>query len=350
MSAGVVVLGSFMMDLVVRAPRRPVPGETVVGTGFDQFLGGKGCNQAVAAARTGASAAMVGRVGDDEYGRRFLALLAREGIDAAHVIVDVAEGTGVATPLVEPSGENSIVIVPRANHHVLADDVAHAGACIDAARVLLLQLELPLEAAAAAAARARAAGVTVVLNPAPAVGDLFPLEGLVDVLVPNEVEAATLTGIEDDPLAAAKALRDRFGGAVVVTLGVQGALVLPADGAHELVPAHAVDVVDTVGAGDAFCGSLGARLAAGDDLLTAARYAERGRLPGGHAPGRRAQPSHRRRGRCASPRLTSTGSGPGSSVPGSMNSGQNSWGGQSVFQGWIFGVSISTGGSWISIA
>jgi ribokinase len=271
--ADIVVLGSFMMDLVVRAPRRPVPGETVVGTDFGEYLGGKGCNQAVAAARAGARTAMVGRVGDDDYGRRFLDLLGREGIDAGCVAIDAAAGTGVATPLVEPTGENSIVIVPRANHAVLPTDVDAAAALIAGARVLLLQLELPLPTVVHAARCAREAGVTVVLNPAPAVGDLGALEGLVDVLVPNEGEAGQLTGIEGDPLAAAKALRERFGGAVLVTLGAQGSLVLPADGAHEQVPAHAVDVVDTVGAGDAYCGTLGARLAAGDDLLTAARHA-----------------------------------------------------------------------------
>ena len=273
MTADVVVLGSFMLDLVVRAPRRPTAGETIIGSGFDEFLGGKGCNQAVAAARAGARVAMVGRLGDDAYGRRFLDLLGREGIDASHVGVDPDEGTGVASPLVEPSGENSIVIVPRANHRVRPADVDAAGDAIDAARLLLLQLELPLDAVVAAATRARAAGATVVLNPAPATGDLTALDGLVDVLVPNAVEAAALTGIDDDPLAAAKVLRERFGCAVVVTLGAQGSLVLQADGSHEQVSAHLVDVVDTVGAGDAYCGSLGARLAAGDDLLLAATYA-----------------------------------------------------------------------------
>lgn len=273
MSAEVVVVGSFMTDLVVRTPRRPRAGETVVGTEFERFLGGKGCNQAVAAARAGAAVAMVGRLGDDEHGRDFLDLLVREGIDAAHVVVDGSAGTGVATPLVEPSGENSIVIVPRANSGVSPDDVAAAANAIRGAWVLLLQLELPLPTALAAARCAHEAGVTVVLNPAPAVGDLEGLEGLVDVIVPNEVEAAALTGIEDDPLAAAKALRERFGGAVVVTLGAQGSLVLPADGTSGQVATHVVDVVDTVGVGDAYCGSLGARLAAGDDLLAAARWA-----------------------------------------------------------------------------
>jgi ribokinase len=270
-TSGVVVVGSFMMDLSIRAPRRPAAGETVVGTSFEEYLGGKGCNQAIAAARAGAGTAMVGRVGDDAYGRRFLDQLARDGIDAAHVLVDPDEGTGIAMPLVEASGDNSIVIVPRANHRVGVADVAAAGAALDAARVVLLQLELPMEVVVAAARRAHVAGATVVLNPAPAVADLAGLEGCIDLLVPNEGEATLLTGL-DDPLAAAEALRRQLGCDVVVTLGERGSLVVRAAG-HELVPAHVVEAVDTVGAGDTYCGSLGARLAAGDDLLTAARYA-----------------------------------------------------------------------------
>lgn len=273
MSADVLVLGSFMMDLSIRAPRRPGPGETVVGDSFEEFLGGKGCNQALAAARAGATTAMVGRVGDDAYGRRFLERLALDGVDATHVVVDEVAGTGIGAPLVEASGDNSIVIIPRANHRVSGADVLEARAAVEGARVLLLQLELPAEAVEAAARLAHAAGVTVVLNPAPALGDLAALEGLVDVLVPNEGEASTLSGCTD-PRAAARVLRDRFGCAVVVTLGEEGSLVLGPDAAEPtVVPTHVVDAVDTVGAGDTFCGNLGARLAAGDDLVAAARFA-----------------------------------------------------------------------------
>jgi ribokinase len=268
----VAVLASFMTDLTVRVPRRPGPGETVAGTSFHRFLGGKGCNQAVAAARAGAATAVVGRLGDDEYGRDFLDLLHREGIEAASVTTDPSEGTGVAVPIVEDSGDNSIVTVARANARVTVAEVEAASSVLTGADVLLLQLELPAPAVVAAASRARAAGVTVVLNPAPAVVDLADLVGLVDVLVPNEVEAAQLSGIDDDPLAAAKELRRRLGASVVVTLGERGVLVLHGD-LEELMPAHAVEVVDTVGAGDAFCGALGARLAAGDELCVAARYA-----------------------------------------------------------------------------
>lgn len=269
---GVVVLGSFMMDLVIRAPRRPASGETLVGTSLEQFLGGKGCNQAFAAARAGADTAMIGRLGADEYGTQFLAALDRDGIDVSGVLVDPDHGTGIGAPLVEDSGDNSIVIIPRANLQVGPDDVQANASTISGAAVLLLQLELPIEASVAAARCAKAAGVTVALNPAPAVDDLSAFDGLVDLLVPNEGEAARLTGL-DDPLAAAQELQRRFGTPVVVTLGEQGSLVLHADGRHELLAAHVVDAVDTVGAGDAYCGNLAARLAAGDGLLDAARFA-----------------------------------------------------------------------------
>lgn len=269
---GVVVVGSFMMDLVVRAPRRPQPGETLVGSSFDVFLGGKGCNQAIAAARAGAATAMVGRLGADDFGARFLDQLATDGIDTTGVTVDPHEGTGVGAPLVEDGGENSIVIIPRANHCMSVADVEAASDLIGGAAVLLLQLELPLDVVEAAAKVAQAAATRVLLNPAPASdGAIDAFAGLVDVLVPNEVEAAVLCGI-DDPLRAAAALRDRVGGAVVVTVGDQGAWVVD-DGAPQQLAAHPVQAVDTVGAGDAFCGALGARLAAGASLHDAATYA-----------------------------------------------------------------------------
>jgi ribokinase len=276
------VLGSFMMDMTVRAPRRPEPGETLVGSSFAMFLGGKGFNQAVAAARSGAATSIVGRVGDDAFGRQFLDCLVAEGIDAGHVERDPVEGTGVGAPLVDDRGENSIVIVPRANTRVSVADVERAAPLITAADVLLLQLELPLDTVVAAAGLARLAGVTVVLNPAPAVDRVDRFAGLVDLLVPNRVEAAGLTrcapGAEPSTMAAA--LHARTGATVVVTLGAEGVLLLDPAGREagrgtvlEAVPAHPVAVVDSTGAGDAFCGALGARLAAGDGPSAAVAYA-----------------------------------------------------------------------------
>jgi ribokinase len=270
----VCVVGSFMMDLVVRAPRRPGPGETLIGSGFEMFLGGKGFNQAIAAARAGATTAMVGRLGNDEYGGRFRARLDEEGIDATHVIVDQEAGTGIGAPLVEETGENSIVVIPRANNRVSRLDIDAAAQVITGARVLLLQLELPLDGALAAARYAHDAGTIVVLNPAPAIRDLSGFRGLVDVVVPNHAEACHLTGVaaDGDAPAIALELRRRLGADVVLTLGVRGALVIDGSDTTPVSPHH-VPVVDTVGAGDAFCGALGACLARGAPLAEAATYA-----------------------------------------------------------------------------
>jgi ribokinase len=273
--AEVCVVGSFMMDLVARAPRRPERGETLIGSSFAMFLGGKGFNQAIAAARSGASTAMVGTLGDDDFGARFRACLASEGIDAAGVMSSPTTGTGVGMPLVDDTGDNSIVVIPQANHDITAAGVRAASDVITAASVLLVQLELPVDAVVEAARIAREAGTIVVLNPAPAVADLRAFTGLVDFVVPNASEAALLTGVECDGEGAVKAaemlLADTGANGVVLTLAEQGALVAH-NGTVELVTSHSVDVVDSVGAGDAFCGALAAQLAVGRDLASAVAY------------------------------------------------------------------------------
>ena len=268
---GVAVLASFNADLVVSVPHHPVPGETVTGSTLAEHLGGKGFNQAVAARRAGAAVTVIGRVGDDEHGRQVLAALDREGIDHRHVGIDPDQGTGVAVIVVDDAGENTVIVVPRANHAVSVADVDAAADDLAGCGALLLQLEVPTDAVVAAAACAHRAGVRVVLNPAPAADVLDRLAGLVDVIVPNQTEAAQLqggAGDADDPASLAAALRARTGAAVVLTLGAAGALVFDELGLTRL-PAHAVAVVDTVGAGDAFCGALGAALAAGHDLRAA---------------------------------------------------------------------------------
>lgn len=244
----VVVVGSFMMDLVARTSKLPKPGETVIGESFAQFLGGKGFNQALAAARSGGDVAMVGRVGDDAFGREFLAALDREGIDRAGVSIDPDVGTGVGLPVVESSGQNAIIVIPRANHELRE---IPAGA-FDGASVVLLQWELPRDVTVEAARQAKAAGATVVLNPAPAVGDIADYAGLIDILVPNESEADALGPVD--------------GVQLVLTLGENGARV---GDVH--LPPHDVECIDTVGAGDAFCGALCAALADGATLVEAAR-------------------------------------------------------------------------------
>lgn len=270
----VVVFGGINVDLVARAPRRPRGGETVQGEAFGVFVGGKGCNQAIAAARLGAATALIGRVGADDLAERPLAALRAAGVDVSGVVQDTAAGTGVAVIVVDATGENSIVVVPRANGLLSAADAERAAETIRAARVLLLQLEVPVAASLAAARIARAAGATVVLNPAPALPVPDELLQLCDVLVPNEVEAWTLLGqpVREDVEAAARALLERGVGAVVVTLGERGAYLADAAGGR-IAPGFAVEVVDTTAAGDAFCAALATELARGTPLDVALRFA-----------------------------------------------------------------------------
>jgi ribokinase len=274
----IVVVGSLNMDLVTRAARRPQRGETLLGESFGMFVGGKGLNQAIAAARQGAAVRMVGRVGADDFGRRLRQTLEVAGVDAQFVAADAAAGTGVATIVLDAEGDNSIIVVPGANGRVGADDVGRAAAAIADADVLMLQLEVPVEAVMRAAEIARAAGVRVLLNPAPAPARPLPDEllRLVDVLTPNETETEILTGLsaadDESAVRAAAALRARGVGAVVLTLGARGALL--ADGERSVhVPSYVVQVVDTTAAGDAFCGALAAQLAQGRTLEAAVSYA-----------------------------------------------------------------------------
>lgn len=274
--SGVCVVASFMYDLVATAPRRPASGETLIGTSFATYVGGKGFNQAVAAARAGAKTAVVGRVGEDSFGAEFHAFLAAEGIDANHLLTDAQHGTGVGLPVVEDSGLNSIIVIPRANQAVTVEDVEAARAAIERSAVLLLQLELPEAPTVHAARIAHEAGATVVLNPAPFAALPAEIRAYVDVLVPNEGELRGLAGDGSGGrapvLAVAEAVQSEWDCTLVVTLGEEGVLVLDLDVDPVTVPAHVVDVVDTIGAGDTFCGNLGARLAAGDSLIDAVTY------------------------------------------------------------------------------
>jgi ribokinase len=281
MTFDVCVVGSFMKDLVASAPRRPHPGETLHGTGFAEYLGGKGVNQAVAAARMGARTAIIGTLGRDRYGEEFLELLAENGIDSRAVERHTRLGTGVGLPVVLPDGSNSIIIVSRANQAITPASIGDRSAVITSSRVLTAQLELPVDATQAALRAASEAGVTTILNPAPAAGPLDPgLGALVDILVPNEVEAEALSGVdcdEDNLPAIARKLADAWDlSGCVITLGARGAFVLdrttPAETLIRIAP-HRVDTVDTVGAGDAFCGALAAALATGESLVAATRLA-----------------------------------------------------------------------------
>jgi ribokinase len=269
----IVVVGSLMMDLVVRAPRPAVPGESLIGRSFATYVGGKGGNQATAAARLGATVTMIGAVGADPFGETILASLAAEGIDARFVRRLDGEGTGVAVPIVFDDGSNLIYALPRANLALGPDDVEAARDAIAAADALLAQFEVAPAATLAALRLARELGVTTILNPAPVAPHPPGVYPLSDILVPNEIEAAAISGLpEASPADQAAALRAKGAGSVIVTLGERGALLLD-DAAPLHVPAPAVEAIDTVGAGDAFCGALAVRLALGDGLAAAVRYA-----------------------------------------------------------------------------
>ncbi|HET6380174.1 MAG TPA: ribokinase [candidate division Zixibacteria bacterium] len=263
----VTVLGSLNVDLVVLAPRLPVPGETVLGGTFTQHMGGKGANQAVAACRAGAEVRMVGAVGADAHGTAALDALRTEGVDVSRVRRDRQAATGVALITVAPDGENLITVAPGANATVTAED---AVAALPDGGVLLASLEVPMAAVTAAVRAASRRGLTVVLNPAPATE--LPTEVLHagPVLTPNRDEARRLAGCEDLEEAIARlATRSRL----VVTLGPEGAVVV-ADGRRTPIPPRRVErVVDATGAGDTFSGVLAAWLAGGRPLEEAARAA-----------------------------------------------------------------------------
>lgn len=272
MSGGrIAVLGSANMDLVVTVDRAPQRGETVPGHSLHTVPGGKGANQALAAARAGGTVTFLGAVGDDEHGRRITNLLRDAGIDVSG-LATVDQPTGTAHIVVDAAGDNSIVVVPGANGTVSSLTEDHR-AGIEAADLLLLQLELPLAVVGAAATYARERGVRTVLTPAPAVPLPDSLLAAVDVLVPNEHEAALLTGAG----AADAAARSLAAGGcdVVITLGRSGALHVSAADQPTVrrVPPFAVDAVDTTAAGDTFAGVLAVGLAEGVDWSASLRRA-----------------------------------------------------------------------------
>jgi ribokinase len=275
MNARVTVVGSLNMDLVVRVPRFAQPGETIIGGDFRTVPGGKGANQAVAAARLGAQVSMVGRVGCDAFSGPLLENLACAGVDHTFVTQDEGAATGIALIAVDDAGQNSIIVASGANMCLSPSDVDAAETAIATASALLLQLESPLEAVVRAAQVARAHGVTVILNPAPARPLPATLLAVVDVLIPNESETALLTGLPVGDRAeaevAAAALQESGVGTVILTLGERGALLARGEGL-QLFPAFEVSPVDTTAAGDAFAGGFAVALAEGRDLPEAVRW------------------------------------------------------------------------------
>jgi len=277
MSAKVVVIGSLNMDLVTRAERLPRAGETLIGQSFATVPGGKGANQAVAAARLGAQVSMVGCVGDDAYGDQLRTALLAERVDC-QAVTAVDGSSGVALIVVDDSSQNAIVIVAGSNGQLTPERVAEFDAVLQAADVIICQLEVPAPTVAHALKRGRALGKTVILNPAPASGplpaDWYPN---IDYLIPNESEASALSGLPVDSLETAKVAASRLiatgAGKVIITLGAQGSLFASGKG-FEHFPAAKVKAIDTTAAGDTFVGGFAAALATGKTEAEAIRLGQ----------------------------------------------------------------------------
>lgn len=273
----ITVMGSFIVDLMARAPRLPVHGETVKGTHFQIGPGGKGSNQGVAAARAGAEVTMITKIGADPFAQIALDSFRREGMSERHILKDERYPTGTALIMVdENTSENQILVTVGACDHITPDEIEAARDSIERSAVLLTQLETNLAAVEQAVRIAHAKGVTVILNPAPAHPLPDTLLAMVDILTPNETEAAVLTGIPvttmEDAERAALALKAKGVKCVIITLGGKGALLV--DGAApRVIPPIPVAVVDTTGAGDAFNGGLAVALAEGRDLARAVAFA-----------------------------------------------------------------------------
>jgi ribokinase len=276
MTDGVSILGIFVADLAFRSGRMPAVGETIMGSGFAMGPGGKGSNQAVAAARAGAKTRFISRLGQDSFGDIAMATWVAEGIDAK-VARSPHAPTGAAFIYVnDVNGENAIIVVPGAAGDISVADVESAAETIRSSRVFVTQLEQPAEAALAALKIARGAGVTTVFNPAPAAPFDPAIYPLVDYITPNESETAAMVGFPvetiDDAKRAGDVLLKKGVGVALITLGEKGALFHAKD-RSELVPAfHVAAVVETAGAGDAFNGGFAAALAEGLEPLAAARF------------------------------------------------------------------------------
>jgi ribokinase len=276
MKPQIVVVGSLNMDLVMQAPRIPKPGETVSGAEDLKLIpGGKGANQAYGSAMLGAEVAMLGRVGDDAFGETLVQNLNIVKVDTRFITQDPDAATGIALIVVEESGQNIIVVSPGANRCVSPEDVTQGESVIQSADVLLLQLEIPLNVVIRAVELAKLHGVITILNPAPARPLPAELLTLIDVLIPNETEAAILSGCEtntdEEIQQAAAALRRSGAKTIIMTLGSRGAL-LTTENVFSYFPAFPVDPVDTTAAGDAFVASFAVAVAEGKSLQEAVRY------------------------------------------------------------------------------
>ncbi|MCP8894682.1 ribokinase [Shinella daejeonensis] len=273
----VVVVGSAHMDVIVHMSRRPVSGETVAARSWLLQVGGKGANQALQASTQGARVAMVGRIGADQFGTIIADGLAAAGVDTGHLTVDAGNSSGMGIAMIGADGVPEGITVGGVNGMIGSADIDGAESIFAGAHCLLLQQEIAPQANIAAAHMARRHGVRVILNAAPA-SPLDPaLNGNIDIIVVNEIEAAMMSGLADvTDVATAVAAAERLSHSVptvLVTLGGNGVVVLQQRAAPVHIPGHAVAVVDALGAGDSFIGGLAARLSRGDDMISATRYA-----------------------------------------------------------------------------
>ncbi|HUG15839.1 MAG TPA: ribokinase [Thermomicrobiales bacterium] len=271
MTVRALVVGSLVMDLSFRVPKRPEPGEVIIAESFGRFRGGKGYNQAVALARLGADVAMIGAVGDDPFGSELKMSLIREGVDATGIQVLTTSHTSVAVPLVTPDGDVGFVHSPGANHALTPLPSRDIPAC----DVLFIQGEVPAQTSLAVAVEVRRRGGRVFLNPAPVHDVTDELLAAADILCANEIEAIALSGADSttshDPRWLADALA-RDGRTVVITLGSRGAAYVE-DGAYGAIAPPRIDAIDATGAGDSFCAALGLSLGEGRLIADAARIA-----------------------------------------------------------------------------
>ncbi|MBX9690638.1 MAG: ribokinase [Candidatus Obscuribacterales bacterium] len=276
----ICVVGSLSYDLVMKVPRRPQKGETIIGSSFNTFVGGKGNNQALAAGRSGASVYMIGKVGKDSFGDQIEAKLKESLVDTKFLYRDDSLGTGIADILVDADGDNSISIAPQANSRLSPADIEQAEEAIKQCSYMLLQLEIPMQTVLHAAKMGKKLGLTVVLNPAPAPenGKLSDeLLGFLDIIIPNQTEAELLTGVKvvdiASALEAAKHLQAKGLKQVIITMGEMGALLVNDASVAHMTPAFEVEVHDTTAAGDAFCGALLSALAEEKEMEEALKYA-----------------------------------------------------------------------------
>lgn len=271
----ILVIGSSNTDMVVTTGRLPAAGETLLGKSFFMNGGGKGANQAVAAARLGASVSMICKVGNDVFGQKAIDLLKTDGIDTRYVLKDAELPSGVALITVDEKGENHIIVAPGANAGLLPKDLTDVSQAIEASDIILMQLEIPLETVAYVADLAFRMGKRIILNPAPALSMPGALLRRISLITPNESEASLISGVKitdmDSACAAAVEIAAVGVSDVIITRGGEGALIL-SKGRFEEIPAPVVEAVDTTAAGDVFNGALAVALAEGNSLLDAARF------------------------------------------------------------------------------